>query len=450
MKKLRYTILAGVFSAAGFSFLFLSSCTQEVVIIEPVPAPVDHTSYARYLERAGLHDTALGSDWLAASVRALEVPMDINIPYRESVYFDSAKASSVGYRFDVKRGQDITITVNADTQLRYYLDLFRESGSGTSSLQPTDEPEDGNTLTYHINRTGAYLLRVQPELLRGGVITVTIEIDASLAFPIAGLDMNSVISWFGAPRDGGSRRHEGIDIIAPRGTEVVAPVRAYVRRLGVSERGGNVVGLMDEKRKLYIYYAHLDTQAVQSGQWVEPGDVLGTVGNTGNAITTIPHLHFGVYQRDSFSWRGAVDPVDYLKEINGVVPEIIADVSLLGTWVRAKEEALLTNPGLPEAPESSLSRYTLLAVDGASAEFYRVRLPDGRTGYVSRKSVESLEEPLGTDFLENEVVLFDEPDPEASVITQVAVGEALEIYGGFNDYLFVRNAIGVPGWISIP
>jgi len=207
---------------------------------------------------------------------------------------------------------------------------------------------------------------------------------------------------------------------------------------------------MDEKRGLYIYYAHLDTQAVKSGQWVEPGDVLGTVGNTGNAITTIPHLHFGVYQRDSSSWRGAVDPVDYLKEINSVVPEISADVSLLGTWVRAKEEARLTSSGLPEAPESYLSRYTLLAVDGASAESYRVRLPDGRTGYVSRKSVESLEEPLGTDFLENEVALFDEPDPEASVITQVAVGEALEIYGEFNDYLFVRNAIGAPGWISIP
>lgn len=448
-KRVLYAFLAGVFSLAGVGFLLFSSCTREIVLTGPLPKPVDHDTYVQYLELAGLHETALGRDWLAASEKALEAPIDIELPYRESIYFDPAEASSAGYRFEGKRGQDITIDLASDTQLIYYVDLFRKNGESLSRLLPLDDPESGDTLAYHLKRTGTHLLRIQPELLRGGVINVTVVIGPSLAFPIEDLDLGSVISWFGAPRDGGTRRHEGIDIIAPRGTKVVAPVRAYVRRLAVSNRGGNVVGLMDEKRGLYIYFAHLDTQAVTYNQWVEPGDVLGTVGNTGNAITTIPHLHFGVYQRDP-TWRGAVDPVDYLKEMGGVVPEIAADVSALGTWVRAKEGARLVSPGLAETPETALNRYTLLAVDGASADSYRVRLPDGRTGYVARATVEPIEESLGTNFPKTEVALFDAPNPKASIIAMVGVGEELEILGGFNDYLFVRNGIGDPGWISIP
>ena len=448
-KKLGYSLTIGVLSIVSAGFLFLSGCTREIILTGPLPSPEDHETYIRYLERAGLHETALGKDWLAASEKALEAPADIELPYREGIYFDPNKASSAGYRFTLKRGQDVAITVNTDTQLIYYLDLFRDSGNSMSRLQPTEESEDGSVREYHIRRTGTHLLRIQPELLRGGVITLTIEFGPSLAFPIEGLDLGSVISWFGAPRDGGARRHEGIDIIAPRGTEVIAPVRAYVSRLGVSNRGGNVVGLMDEKRGLYIYFAHLDTQAVARNQRVEPGDVLGTVGNTGNAITTIPHLHFGVYQRDP-SWRGAVDPVDYLKEVGGVVPEIAADLSALGTWVRAKEGARLVNPGSADFPEADLKSYTLLAVDGASADSYRVRLPDGRTGYIAQEAVEPIEQPLGASSPAVEVALFDAPNPQASVITMVGIGEELQILGGFNDYLFVRNGVGDPGWISIP
>jgi murein DD-endopeptidase MepM/ murein hydrolase activator NlpD len=427
----------------------LSGCTREIVLTGPLPAPEDHDTYIRYLERAGLHETALGRDWIEASAEALEAPVEITLPYRESIYFDPAKASSAGYRFELKRGQDLTIVVNTDTQLRYYLDLFQEISSNTTRVQPIEVSEDGTMRTYHIRRTTIHLLRIQPELLRGGLITLTIEHGPSLAFPLEDYDLGAVISWFGAPRDGGTRRHEGIDILAPRGTKVVAPVRAYVRRFGVSARGGNVVGLMDEKRGLYIYFAHLDTQAVKRNQWVEPGDVLGTVGNTGNAITTVPHLHFGVYQRHS-GWGGAVDPIDYLKEVGGVVPEIAADVSALGTWVRAKEGARLNSPGLAASTESELEPFTLLAVDGASADSYRVRLPDGRIGYIPELDVETLEEPLGTSFSQTTVALFDAPDPRASIITQVAVGEELQILGGFKDYLFVRNGIGDPGWISIP
>jgi hypothetical protein len=93
-KRISYAILVGVLFTAGVGFLLLNGCTREIVLSGPLPTPVDHDTYVHYLERAGLHETGLGRDWLAAAERALEEPIDIELPYRERIYFDPAKASS--------------------------------------------------------------------------------------------------------------------------------------------------------------------------------------------------------------------------------------------------------------------------------------------------------------------------------------------------------------------
>ena len=83
----------------------------------------------------------------------------------------------------------------------------------------------------------------------------------------------------------------------------------------------------------HLYYAHLDRQLVQPGQHVRPGDTLGLVGNTGNARTTVPHLHFGIYQ----SGRGAVDPWPYLHRADPVPAALpTAAGEYLGRWVRPR------------------------------------------------------------------------------------------------------------------
>ena len=92
----------------------------------------------------------------------------------------------------------------------------------------------------------------------------------------------------GAPREGGRRSHHGVDIFAPRGTEVRATSRARVRRVDEWKLGGRVIWLEDPERDLRLYFAHLETQDVLEGTWVAPGDRIGTVGNTGNARTTPP------------------------------------------------------------------------------------------------------------------------------------------------------------------
>ncbi len=135
-----------------------------------------------------------------------------------------------------------------------------------------------------------------------------------LRMPVKGVRPEALRSTFGAPRSGG-RKHEGIDIFAPRGTPVVSATRGTVWKVGHDRLGGKVVMVLGEGPAFY-YYAHLDRHApgLKRGMRVEPGTRLGTVGNTGNARNTPPHLHFGVYPlrlRGLFGAR-AVDPYPLL------------------------------------------------------------------------------------------------------------------------------------------
>lgn len=130
--------------------------------------------------------------------------------------------------------------------------------------------------------------------------------------PVEGLDAHSLQSTWHAPRSGG-RRHEGADLFAKRGTPVVAATHGQVWRIGEDSLGGHVVWVLGEGHRLY-YYAHLDafTEGLTVGEHLRRGDPIGLVGNTGNARTTPPHLHFGVYR---IGWAGltAIDPVPLLK-----------------------------------------------------------------------------------------------------------------------------------------
>src|SRR5690606_6321435 len=132
--------------------------------------------------------------------------------------------------------------------------------------------------------------------LRAGRVTVTLAAEPALAFPVEGRGTGAVGSFFGADRDGGARSHHGVDIFAPRGTPVLAAAEGTVSRVRETPRGGKVVWLRDEARGQNLYYAHLDSQLVAGGERVRVGDTLGLVGNTGNARTTPPHLHFGIYR----------------------------------------------------------------------------------------------------------------------------------------------------------
>lgn len=131
---------------------------------------------------------------------------------------------------------------------------------------------------------------------------------SSLPVPVAGVAPASLQDNFGAPRSGG-RRHEGIDIFAPRGTRVLAATEGYVAKLGNGGLGGITVTVVGPGGWRH-YYAHLDRWGpVREGQWISEGSLLGYVGNTGNARTTPPHLHYGIYPEGG----GAINPYPLLR-----------------------------------------------------------------------------------------------------------------------------------------
>jgi murein DD-endopeptidase MepM/ murein hydrolase activator NlpD len=121
-------------------------------------------------------------------------------------------------------------------------------------------------------------------------------VDRGLAFPVRGIEPSSITDTFTQAR-GLSRVHNAIDIMAPRGTPVVAADAGTVSQLGNGGAGGITVYEVDEAGRYAYYYAHLDRVAagLAEGQAVKKGDLLGYVGTTGNAPATAPHLHFAIY-----------------------------------------------------------------------------------------------------------------------------------------------------------
>ena len=119
--------------------------------------------------------------------------------------------------------------------------------------------------------------------------------------PVAGVTSDRLIDTFTQERDGGSRVHEAIDILAPRGTPVVAAVGGTVEKLFTSNAGGLTVYVRSADKRTITYYAHLDTYApgLAEKQQLRRGQPIGTVGITGNADPAAPHLHCAIMQTTS-------------------------------------------------------------------------------------------------------------------------------------------------------
>jgi len=130
---------------------------------------------------------------------------------------------------------------------------------------------------------------------------VSDDITPGFLCPVAG--PSAFADTWGAPRSGG-RTHKGVDMMGPRGTPLVAVGSGYVT-LSYGVLGGNIVWLHADHGVSY-FYAHLDTYAagLASGQRVERGQLLGTMGDTGNPAPGAYHLHFGIYPGGS----SAVNP----------------------------------------------------------------------------------------------------------------------------------------------
>jgi peptidoglycan LD-endopeptidase LytH len=138
----------------------------------------------------------------------------------------------------------------------------------------------------------------------------------NLAMPVQGYDARKLRDNFDETR-GGVRRHEALDIMAPRGTPVVAVDDGVIAKLFRSAAGGITIYQFDAGEQYAYYYAHLDRyrDGLREGLPVKRGDVIGYVGTTGNAPESAPHLHFTIFELGPAKkwWRGkAVNPYPYL------------------------------------------------------------------------------------------------------------------------------------------
>lgn len=403
-----------------------------------------HEQYGQKLADAGLKQTVLGRLWLEQAEKSLEKPLLVSIPYKEAGYFAADKPRAAALKFAAKRGERIAISLQKKpaTNFTIYVDLWEVKNNQNKKLLAYADT-NAAPFSYDIEDEGTFLLRLQPELLVSGEYTVTISNGPSLAFPV---QKGQIGSFWGDDRDGGSRRHEGVDIFARKRTPAIAAADGVISRVEENRLGGKVVFLRPQNKNYNLYYAHLDEQLVQDGQRVKVGDTIGLVGNTGNAKHTAPHLHFGIY-----TFEGAINPIDFVRPADKKVSAISVPLAHIGKSLRttSRETAFRESPEKSEAHVlQQLAPGTLVQVLAASAAWYKVSLPDGREGFVSGAALAPTSEPLRQMKIEKEMALLDKPAVGAPRKTSLTPGLTVDVLGKFNDFYFI-SAENNNGWISV-
>lgn len=140
---------------------------------------------------------------------------------------------------------------------------------------------------------------------------LAMPLPSTLPIPVSGVNRSKLKDTWAASRSNG-RAHEGIDILAPKGTKVLSTTDGLIGSMKDNNLGGKVIWILGPGGAWH-YYAHLDghKRGLKEGDYVRKGDLIGYVGNTGNARHTAPHLHYGLYL--SGRGRGAVNPFPYLR-----------------------------------------------------------------------------------------------------------------------------------------
>ena len=206
--------------------------------------------------------------------------------------------------------------------------------------------------------------------------------------------------------------------------------------------GGKVVWLRVKDRDYTLYYAHLDSQTVTDGQEIGTGDTLGLMGNTGNARSTSPHLHFGVY-----TFNGPVDPLPFVNPVESEPDRITGSLSMLGKLGRSTGISTKFYNEATSAAGTTLQAGTILQVDAATSSWFKVTLPDGRPGFIRSTAVSDLDQPVRTLRLTTDESVYDRPDTMAAKKTSIPTGEPVDILGTYQAYHFIKTRTNVTGWL---
>lgn len=265
--------------------------------------------YAWRLWIAGLYDAPIGRRWRHAADDAESRPLHTRLS--TTLDFDADRIEARIYTTDLDRGMALEwrLTRRAEEANAGRLFATLERRDNDSWNDVATLTADGRPHRYIVDASGHYRLVFQPELAATARARLALARGGSLPFPVVGGHPYDIGGGFGAPRDGGVRKHKGVDIFADRDTPVRAVADGRVST-GNGGLGGHYIFLSSGLTGPRFYYAHLDHFAVQSGTHVDKGQVIGYVGNSGNAVGGPTHLHFGVYTAG-----GAIDPAPFIRPL---------------------------------------------------------------------------------------------------------------------------------------
>jgi len=418
------------------SFVFISCTTSAPGLFGKKNL---HEQYAQKLTNAGLAETAMAQQWLRSAEQALTNPISIKLPYKELGFFDAAQPRAVGLQFSGTRGQKLIfqLTKKPSERFLFFADLWEVNPSNKPSfIRSIDTAQQTFELEIEDNTTN-YILRLQPELLKSMDYELSISIAPSLAFPVAGSN-GKIASFWGAARDAGARSHEGIDIFAPRRTPALAAEDGTVTRVNENNLGGLVVWLRPKGKNYNLYYAHLDEQLATAGQQVKKGDTIGLIGNTGNARTTPPHLHFGIYAQG-----GAIDPLPFVDPQIKKPKEPTANIDFKREKLRLSKSAAVGTSSYT----NTLPAQTIVQPLAVSATTYRVLLPDNNVAEVALNNVQKASKPIRQLQVKDSTFLLNSPSPTSARKTLLKGKTAVSVLGTYNQYSFVTSGQKV-GWVE--
>lgn len=416
--------------------VLLTSCTREVM--QPSP----HGTYLAALIREDLDSSA--RRWAAEATATLQNPLPVAMPYSERRLLENEHLQPVTFGVTLHEEQLLQVDVipSTNTRAEVFVDVFVLEENEDTPRRVGSMATNKRTMTLEARRDGNYLVRVHPSRTAVGLIDIAITSPYKFGFPVDIDRDNAVQSYFGAVRDAGARSHEGIDIFASRGTPVLAAAEGRVTKVAETPLGGRQVWVRN--RKYAFYYAHLDSTAVARGDEVSRGQLLGTVGNTGNASTTAPHLHFGIYRR----WQGAIDPLPLVGPSKNASVFTTPDVALAPRWmsVMASRLNLRAGPSMQNSVTGSLTRGDLVRVDAVAGNWLRITAGNGRKGFVARRLTDL---PVESDLLlDRDSLVTSRPKKDAPIIGQFTTGQQLPALGRFGDFTLVKMPGGMYGWAS--
>jgi peptidoglycan LD-endopeptidase LytH len=382
--------------------ILVSSCNNQSLRI--FKSSSARTQYLHTLKSSGISSTKIGAEWKESAEEAILKALELEVPISIQGSFKSKSIEAKAWEIQLEQGASLSISIywQAVDSSKLIVDIMQ--GPEWKELKSYTAQND--SLKFEAEKTGQYLLRIQPELLGEGNFQIRINGTATYAvFPVQGKNSKAIQSVWGDVRDGGKRSHEGVDIFASRGTPVISPVAGLVTAVRDRGLGGKQVWVRDQVRDWNLYFAHLDSQLVSNHERVNAGDTLGLVGNTGNARTTAPHLHFGIYQ------NGAINPFPAIKNDFELATILKEEEFPLVMRVNTAQANLRSLPSITSNVNFQMKANTPVFIKAATADWFQVEDVDGNSGFIYKNLLSA---PESTSLTEKMAYAFTKPSRNSS------------------------------------